>query len=291
MDNNIQILRFVIEYIEEHISEHISLEEVADAAGYSKYHLHRMFSATVGLTMHQYIKRRQLTEAAERLIFSEDSIIQIGLDAGYDSQQAFLLAFKGIYKLTPQKFRKEHQYRPIQLKFEMSGNLTNLKGDRMMDIEMAEREELCFVGYKGSTKKGFFTIPRLWHKLHKEKYKIKNRTDMDFLVGINDYSAESNFEESHPAFDYYAAAEVSRAEGLAKEMSVFTLPAGKYVVFIYKGKAKDSMEPVMDYIYKEWFPKSSSRLNDQARADFIRYGERTDEKGESRIEVWVPVIA
>lgn len=47
----------------------------------------------------------------------------------------------------------------------------------------------------------------------------------------------------------------------------------------------------MDYIYKEWFPNSSSQLNEQAKADFIRYGEKTDEKGESLIEVWVPVIA
>lgn len=291
MDNNTQILRFVIEYIEEHISERISLEEVANAAGYSKYHLIRMFSVVIGITMHQYIKRRQLTEAAKRIIFSDEPIIQIALDAGYDSQQAFLLAFKEMYKLTPQKFRRVHQYRPLQLKFEMSGNLTNLKGDRIMDIEIVEREELCFVGYKVSTKKGFLAIPRLWHRLNKEKYKINNRTDEDFIVGINDYSGETNFEEAHPAFDYYAAVEVSKAENIDREMSIFTLPPSKYVVFIYKGKAKDSMEPVMDYIYKEWFPKSNSQLNEQAKADFIRYGEKTDEKGESRIEVWVPVIA
>lgn len=291
MDNNTQILRFVIEYIEEHISERISLDEVANAAGYSKYHLHRMFSVVIGITLHQYIKRRQLTEAAKRIIFSDEPIIQIALDAGYDSQQAFLLAFKEMYKLTPQKFRRVHQYRPLQLKFEMSGNLTNLKGDRIMDIEIVEREELCFVGYKVSTKKGFLAIPRLWHRLNKEKYKINNRTDVDFIVGINDYSGETNFEEAHPAFDYYAAVEVSKAENIDREMSIFTLPPSKYVVFIYKGKAKDSMEPVMDYIYKEWFPKSNSQLNEQAKADFIRYGEKTDEKGESRIEVWVPVIA
>lgn len=291
MDDNIQILQFVIEYIEEHISQRISLDEVAKAAGYSKYHLHRMFTAVIGLTMHQYIKRRQLTEAAKSLIFTDEPIIQIALDAGYDSQQAFLLAFKELYKLTPQRFRKLHQYRPIQLKFEMSGNLTKIKGDRILDIEIVEREELCFVGYKANTKKGFFAIPRLWHKLHKAKDKIKNRTDMDYIVGINDYSGELSEKEAHPSFDYYAAVEVSKADDIDEDMSIFTLPAGKYVVFIYKGKAKDSMETVMDYIYKEWFPKSNSQLNEKARADFIRYGEKTDEKGESRIEVWVPVIS
>ena len=88
-----------------------------------------------------------------------------------------------------------------------------------------------------------------------------------------------------------AAVEVDKIESIDRKMSVFTLPPSKYVVFLYKGKAKDSMEPVMDYIYKEWFPNFSSQLNEQAKADFIRYGEKTDEKGESLIEVWVPVIS
>ena len=62
-------------------------------------------------------------------------------------------------------------------------------------------------------------------------------------------------------------------------------PAGKYVVFIYKGKVKDSIKPM------EWFPKSNSQLNENARVDFVRYGEKTNEKGESRIEVWIPVAS
>lgn len=289
MDNNEQVIRFLIDYIEEHIIEEINLDSLADAAGYSKYHLHRMFSGLVGFPLHQYIKRRQLTEAAKSLIFTDEQIIQIALDSGYESQQAFSLAFKGMYKLTPQRFRLKHKFHPIQLKFEMSGNLANLKGDRIMDIEMIEKEEMHLVGFKANTKKGFFVIPRLWHKLHKEKSSIKNKLDLDFVVGVNDYSNDSLLKEEHPAFDYYAAVEVSKLEGIATDMSVLTLPAGKYVVFIYKGKAKDSMQPVMDYIYKEWFPQSNCQLNDKARMDFIRYGEKMDEKGNSRIEVWIPI--
>jgi predicted transcriptional regulator YdeE/AraC-like DNA-binding protein len=291
MDNNMEVIQFLIDYIEEHITEEINLDGLADAAGYSKYHLHRMFTGLVGLPLHQYIKRRQLTEAAKNLIFSDKQIIQIALDAGYDSQQAFILAFKNMYKLTPQKFRLIHQFRPIQLKFEVSGNLTKIKGDRIMDIEMIEKDELFLVGFKGNTKKGFFVIPRLWSKLHKAKSKIKNRLDLDYVVGINDYSKDSIFKEEHPSFDYYAAVEVINPEDIAPDMSVLTLPAGKYVVFIYKGKTKDTMQPVMDYIYKEWFPQSNCQLNEKVRLDFIRYGEKADEKGNSRIEVWVPVVS
>lgn len=114
---------------------------------------------------------------------------------------------------------------------------------------------------------------------------------MDFVVGVNDYSSDSIFKEKHPSFDYYTAVEVSKPEEIASDMSMKTLPAGKYVVFVYNGKAKDSMQPIMDYIYKEWFPQSNCQLNDRARIDFVRYGEKTDEKGNSRIEVWVPIAS
>ncbi len=45
-----------IDYIESHLHEKLDLEAVAGAVHYSKYHLHRMFTDTAGLTIHDYIK-------------------------------------------------------------------------------------------------------------------------------------------------------------------------------------------------------------------------------------------
>ena len=64
----------VIDYIESHLSEKLDLEIISGAMHYSKYHLHRMFTAAVGLTLHDYIQRRRLTEAAKLLVFSEQPI-------------------------------------------------------------------------------------------------------------------------------------------------------------------------------------------------------------------------
>ena len=50
----------------------MSLSTIAKAVGYSKYHLHRMFVETVGLSIHDYVQRRQLTEAAKLLVFSKN---------------------------------------------------------------------------------------------------------------------------------------------------------------------------------------------------------------------------
>ena len=61
----------VIDYIENHLDGKLELETVAEAVHYSKYHLHRLFTDTVGMTIHDYVQRRQLTEAAKLLVFSD----------------------------------------------------------------------------------------------------------------------------------------------------------------------------------------------------------------------------
>ena len=94
----VESIAAAVEYIESHLDEKVDLKLVADAVHYSKYHLHRVFSGTVGLTIHNYTQRRRLTEAAKLLVFSKKPIMEIALEAGYESQQAFTDAFTAMYK-------------------------------------------------------------------------------------------------------------------------------------------------------------------------------------------------
>ena len=114
----------VISYIEAHLNEKLDLDTVANAVCYSKYHLHRMFTDTVGITLHDYIQRRQLTEAAKLLVFSKKPIIEIALTAGYESQQAFTSIFKSMYKQTPLEYRQHEVFYPLQLEFTLNKNPT-----------------------------------------------------------------------------------------------------------------------------------------------------------------------
>lgn len=110
-------LTAVMAHIERHLQEKLDLDAVAKTAHYSKYHLHRIFRAEAGMTLHDYIRRRKLTEAAKLLAFSQTPIIQVSLAAGYESQQAFTGIFKAMYKQTPQKFRENPHFYPLQLPF------------------------------------------------------------------------------------------------------------------------------------------------------------------------------
>lgn len=122
MQNDIENVIATIDYIEGHLSENLDLDTVAEAVNYSKYHLHRMFTGAVGLTIHDYVLRRKLTEAAKLLVFTDRPIMEIALIAGYESRQAFTAIFKEMYKKTPNRYRKEEEFYPLQLRFVLNRN-------------------------------------------------------------------------------------------------------------------------------------------------------------------------
>lgn len=85
-------------YIENHLGYNIMVEDVAKAAGYSYYHLNRQFTAILGESIGSYIKKRRLADASKKLLYTDLKIIDIAIEYGFDSPEAFSRAFKAIYK-------------------------------------------------------------------------------------------------------------------------------------------------------------------------------------------------
>ena len=131
----------VIDYIENHLDGKLELKTVAEAVHYSKYHLHRLFTDTVGMTIHDYVQRRQLTEAAKLLVFSDQPIIEIALIFGYESQQSFSSAFKAMYKSPPAEYREKRCFYPLQLRFALHRSMSAMEFT-MQDIHLARREDI-----------------------------------------------------------------------------------------------------------------------------------------------------
>lgn len=144
MKNNIEKVIAAIDYIENHLSDKVDLELVAEAVHYSKYYLHRIFTKTVGLTVHVYVKRRQLTEAAKLLVFSDKPIIEIAFIAGYESQQAFSDIFKLMYKKSPGQYRNDEEFYPLQLRYILNKNpmVLDEKIDLEKEIQFASMEDI-----------------------------------------------------------------------------------------------------------------------------------------------------
>lgn len=96
----------VKDYVERHLQDQLKLENIAKDAGYTKYHLNRIFTEITGKSIHKYIQERRLAESAESLITTEKDITEIAQDAGYSTQQAYTLAFRNFSNYTPSVYRQ-----------------------------------------------------------------------------------------------------------------------------------------------------------------------------------------
>jgi AraC-like DNA-binding protein len=100
-------------YIDNHLSEELNLNQLAVLAGYSKFHMCRIFSEFTGMTVHQYIQKGRMTEAARQLAQTNLTISDIAAAYGYEYQQSFQQAFKKLYLETPLSYRRRHQYQTL----------------------------------------------------------------------------------------------------------------------------------------------------------------------------------
>ena len=100
------IIQRSLEWIESNLHRKIYLEDVATASNFSKFHFHRIFQNTINMSVDDYVRMRHLTIAAVNLIHSDTRIIDIALDAQFNSQEAFSRSFKKVYFLSPGEYRK-----------------------------------------------------------------------------------------------------------------------------------------------------------------------------------------
>ena len=121
------IVKKVLNYIEDNIEKEINVDKIAKSVCYSKFYLNRIFSKCTGITIYKYLQSRRLTIAAEKLIKTNEPIIQIAYKAGYDSQQAFSFAFKQLYLYPPQIYRNLGVFVPKQNRISLCGNFYHTK--------------------------------------------------------------------------------------------------------------------------------------------------------------------
>ncbi|MBD8145401.1 helix-turn-helix domain-containing protein [Pantoea agglomerans] len=101
-----EIIYSLIQWIETNLERKLSIGEVAERAGYSKWHLQRLFRSVTRYGLAEYIRSRKLEAARQCLISEEASIIDIATMYGFSSQQSFTRVFVNRYRITPGRYRK-----------------------------------------------------------------------------------------------------------------------------------------------------------------------------------------
>src|ERR1700709_480973 len=103
----------VLVHIDRHLDGDLDLETVSRVAAFSKFHFHRQFTATFGLSVHRYVQLARLKRASPRLAYRDDeSVTDIAMDAGYDAPDAFARAFRQRFGQSPSSFRKSPDWAP-----------------------------------------------------------------------------------------------------------------------------------------------------------------------------------
>lgn len=94
-------------YIAAHLDEEITLESIAEAGGYSKYHALRVFKELLQITPLEYVRALRLTDSARTLQSSDNKVVDVAMGYGFESHDGFTRAFSRQFGITPQRYRTE----------------------------------------------------------------------------------------------------------------------------------------------------------------------------------------
>jgi AraC-like DNA-binding protein len=93
-------------WIDAHSHREIELEDIARQAGVSPFHFLRLFSASLGVTPHQYLVRSRLRRAARSLADDDKPVTDIAYDVGFGDLSNFVRTFHRAAGVSPLKFRQ-----------------------------------------------------------------------------------------------------------------------------------------------------------------------------------------
>lgn len=137
--------------------ESLTLKLLAQEFGYSESHFSRRFRQVSGMQFRDYLRYRKLAFALRQLRDTDNSVLQIALDHGFSSHEAFTRAFREAYGLTPSEYRKHPV--PVALRTIL----------RPFDCYLMENGQTGMTSTQGRVKTYFVTIPA--HKfLHIKNY-------------------------------------------------------------------------------------------------------------------------
>lgn len=95
----------VCNYISDHCTEEISVEQLADIAGFSRFHFARLFKQFTGISYYDYLTRKRIEHAEQLLITPDISITEVAMHSGFNSLSTFNRVFKALKNCTPSEYK------------------------------------------------------------------------------------------------------------------------------------------------------------------------------------------
>lgn len=100
------VIARIDESIKDRDDEKLSLSKAAKTLGYSEFHFSKKFRKISGMSFRDYLRYRKLAFALKEIRDTKRPILDIALEYGFSSHEAFTRAFKEAYSVSPKDYRK-----------------------------------------------------------------------------------------------------------------------------------------------------------------------------------------
>ncbi|MEO1234206.1 MAG: AraC family transcriptional regulator [Myxococcota bacterium] len=98
-------VREVQDHVRQNLHADLGLEALAELAGVSRFHFARIFKAHAGETLNRFVRRARLERAAALMrARPERRLLEVALDAGFDSAADFSRVFRQHYGIAPRSW-------------------------------------------------------------------------------------------------------------------------------------------------------------------------------------------
>jgi AraC family transcriptional regulator len=275
----------VIAHIDANLSEDLSLEQLARVACFSEYHFHRLFRGLVGESLNEFVRRRRLETAARSLhLNSNDKVIDVALNAGYENPASFFRAFRSFFGFSPSGWRKrgatEWTAKRVSLKNSLrtkNSKIGNVLGPETWEILRAKD---C--GAKGSDRVEIRDLPecRVVYRRYTGRYGNPSITMMwgeliDWAHTRGLLSMDSTFigilhddpNITAPEKCRYDACLVVDENFQDSDALIGHFRGGKYLTYDFVGTPSE-VDPAWDRVYGEFVLSSGYLVDSRPNAEF-----------------------
>ncbi len=245
------IIRDLLVWLENHLDQPLSLDNVAVKAGYSKWHLQRMFKNITGHAIGAYIRSRRLSKAAVALRLTGRPILDIALQYRFDSQQTFTRAFKKQFSQTPASYRRASDW-----------NASGLRPPiRMGNFSMPQPTMVSFpeTTLYGVTQSYTCTLEQIsnyraeMRKIFWQKFLHNAPKIPQAVYGLHKVRASIDKEDEQEILYTTAITDGELAQDYLDSVETILLQGGDYVQFSYQGP-KSGLQDFILVLYSTCMP-------------------------------------
>jgi AraC family transcriptional regulator len=269
--------------LEARLDETIAPADLAKAAHFSLHHFHRIFRAQVGETVMQHVRRLRIERAARRLRASDERIVVLALEAGYESHEAFTRAFVDRFGVPPSEFRETPSLRLGEWERSRGADAAASASRPSADVTVQTfpAVRVAFMRHRG----GYKGIDAFWRAMLAWAAPRGLLAHSSPLYGVCPDDPDVTAEE-HLRFDACVAVDDDfRADDA---VGVTEIPGGTYAVGNHVGPYDRLAETYFDVIGR-WFPKSGYELAPDAVVEHYLNDPSITAPSELRTEVRVKV--